>query len=154
MRFDRFALLFLVTIVAGACSAGTSSTPLAPSATPAASSTSGAAMRVEVKLADSLKMAPAEIAVPVGQAVTFVVTNIGANTHEFFVVDEAEHVEDENEMTSMGGMSQDEANGISLKAGETKDLTVTFDSPGTMIAGCHEPGHYGGGMKAMIKVGS
>ena len=111
-------------------------------------------MRVEVKLADSLKMAPAEIAVPVGQAVTFVVTNIGANTHEFFVGDDAAQMEHENEMTSMCGMSQDEANGISLKAGETKDLTVTFDAPGTMIAGCHEPGHYGGGMKAMIKVGS
>jgi len=154
MRFDRFAPLILVTLVAGACSTGASPTPVAPSAAPTGSSTSGTAMRVEVKLTDSLKMDPAEIAAPVGQPVTFVVTNTGANAHEFIVGDEAVQMEHENEMTSMGGMSQDEANGISLKPGETKSLTVTFDAPGTIIAGCHEPGHYGAGMKAMITVGS
>jgi uncharacterized cupredoxin-like copper-binding protein len=54
----------------------------------------------------------------------------------------------------MGGMGQGDANGIALKPGETKELTVTFDSPGMVIAGCHEPGHYGGGMKATIEIGS
>lgn len=40
----------------------------------------------------------------------------------------------------------------SVKPGETKELTHTFDAAGQTIAGCHLPGHFGGGMKASVTV--
>lgn len=91
--------------------------------------------------------------VPIGVPVTFVVTNAGAIDHEFFVGDEDEQAEHEQEMAGMPGMSRDEPNGIGLKPGETKELTHTFASAGTTLVGCHVTGHYGAGMKAEITVG-
>jgi uncharacterized cupredoxin-like copper-binding protein len=52
----------------------------------------------------------------------------------------------------MGGMGHDEAEGIGLAPGETKELTYTFAGPGQMLAGCHVAGHYAGGMMASITV--
>lgn len=145
---SRLAILVLVGLTAAACSAGASVSA------PASSAPSGAdqGTRVSVTLTDALRMEPAEIVVPVGE-VTFVVTNTGAIEHEFLVGDEATQAEHESEMASMPSMGALE-NGISVKPGETGELTMTFDAPGTSIAGCHVPGHYGGGMKATIIIGS
>ena len=54
---------------------------------------------------------------------------------------------------AMGVMAHDEAMGIGLKPGQTKELTITFTGDGAMFAGCHVPGHYPAGMKATIGVG-
>ena len=153
MRIHRLAAFVLVLLLVGACSAGASSTP-STSPSFASSQPSGTATRLEVKLTDALKVEPAEVMVPVGRAVTFVVTNAGAIAHEFFVGDEAAQAAHEKEMSSMGGMGHEDANGIALKPGETRELTITFAAPGKIIAGCHEPGHYAGGMKATIEIGS
>jgi uncharacterized cupredoxin-like copper-binding protein len=140
----------LVLIVAACSGAGSTASPsaLATSPSPAASA---AAQRIEVKLTDELKMDPAEMTAKAGQPVTFVVTNTGAIEHEFYLGDEAMQAEQE-EMMQAGEMAHDTAEGMSLKPGETKELTYTFDSPGQTIAGCHVAGHYAGGMKAAITV--
>lgn len=44
----------------------------------------------------------------------------------------------------------DEPDGITLAPGETKEPTHTFATPGQYLAGCHVPGHYPAGMKAVI----
>jgi uncharacterized cupredoxin-like copper-binding protein len=139
---SRLALLSLILIVAACSTAG----PSAPGS-PAASATS----RIEVGLTDALRIEPAEMTVPAGVPVTFVVTNEGAIEHEFVLGDEPVQAAHEAEMAS-GGMGHDEANSITLDAGETKDLTFTFDEPGETLAGCHLPGHYDGGMRATITV--
>lgn len=41
---------------------------------------------------------------------------------------------------------------IEVAPGATGDLTYTFDEPGTLLLGCHEPGHYEAGMVATIVV--
>lgn len=133
------ALLF------AACSAGAG--PSAPAATPAL------ATRVEVQLTDSFGIELSSHAVPSGVPVTFVVTNVGAIEHEFYLGDEAAQGEHEMEMVQMGGMSHDEPDGIALKPGETKELTHTFAAAGTSVAGCHVAGHYAAGMRAEISVG-
>lgn len=150
-RLAALVLATLVSLIVAACSTSASSTPSTSAS--AAQSPSGSSTRIEVKLSDALKIEPVEIKVPVGRAVTFVVTNTGANSHEFYVGDEAEQTKHESEMASMGGMAHDEDNGIGLKPGETKELTMTFATAGAMIAGCHETAHYGAGMKAAITIG-
>ena len=93
------------------------------------------------------------MAVPAGEPVTFVVTNTGSIDHEFFLGDEAAQAEHEQEMQA-GGMAHDEPMGIGVEPGETKELTVTFPEAGTILAGCHVAGHYAGGMKANVEIGS
>ena len=84
-------------------------------------------------------MEPAEMTVKGGQPVTFVVTNTGAIDHEFYLGDEAGQTEQEQMMAS-GQMAHDTSESISLKPGETKQLTYTFAMAGQSLAGCHVAG--------------
>jgi uncharacterized cupredoxin-like copper-binding protein len=157
MRLSRLALLPAAALLIAACGSSTGSTT-APSSATSASPTSGPsasaeATRIEVQLTDELKIEPAEMTVPAGVPVTFVVTNTGAIDHEFFLGDEAAQAEHEQEMQA-GPMAHDEEMGIGVDPGQTKELTVTFPEAGSILAGCHVAGHYAGGMKANVEIGS
>jgi len=114
----------------------------------------GATTRIEVTLSDALTMSPAAMTVPAGVPVTFVVENAGTVLHEFTLGDDAEQAAHEEEMMAAGGMSmpKDEPMAIGVEPGKTKELTVTFDKAGAMLAGCHVTGHYAAGMKAVITI--
>jgi len=174
MRPVRLATLAVVALLAAACSAasGTPTWTFVPGASPApaassssaptsgsaaaspVASPSAAAVRIEVTLTDALKIEPAAMTVPAGASVTFVVKNTGTVLHEFTLGDEGEQMAHEQEMMASGGMSmpKDEPMAIGVQPGTTKELTVTFDKPGSMLAGCHVAGHYAAGMKATITV--
>jgi uncharacterized cupredoxin-like copper-binding protein len=156
MRLSRLVFVPVAVLLVAACSSGTGSTatPSGPAAASpsVAPSTSAEATRIEVQLTDALRIEPAEMTVPAGMPVTFVVTNAGAIEHEFYLGDEGAQAGHEQEMLEMGGMRHDEPEGIAVDPGETKELTYTFAEPGETLAGCHVVGHYGGGMKAMITV--
>lgn len=149
-RLASISGLAAVAVLVAACGGSGSSSPPAASASPAAESAGATATRVEVSLTDALKIEPATIAVPAGQPVTFVVTNTGKAEHEFVVGDAEVQAEHEEEME--GGHMEDDDNAIAVPPGETRELTMTFDKPGTTLAGCHVTGHYGGGMKAEIVI--
>lgn len=138
------SLAAIVALVVGACSSGSDA-----SAAPAAD-----AVRIDVTLSDALRIEPATLTVPAGVPVTFVVKNTGSMLHEFVLGDEAVQAEHEEEMAAHGGMTMeiDEPNAIGVDAGTTKELTYTFEAPGTVYAGCHVVGHYMAGMKATITV--
>lgn len=138
---SRLGLVPLLVMVA-ACSTGS----------PASTAPTAALTRIEVALTDAMRIEPGMMTVPAGVPVTFVVTNVGALDHEFYLGDEAAQAEHEQEMQSMGGMVHDEAEGIAVDPGQTKELTFTFAESGETLAGCHVTGHYGGGMKATITV--
>lgn len=97
---------------------------------------------------------PASIEVAAGETVTFEVANVGEAVHEFVLGDTGTQQAHEEEMAEMGGgMAHDEPNALVLQPGETKTLTWTFSEPGTLLYGCHEPGHYDAGMVGEITVG-
>jgi uncharacterized cupredoxin-like copper-binding protein len=156
-RLATLSMLVLAVALA-ACGGSSAGTPAGtPAATPAATGEAPAAagpVRVEVTLTDKLKMEPSAITVPAGVPVTFVVTNTGTVLHEFVVGDEEVQAEHEEEMKEAGGMTmaEDEPDAIGVEPGQTKELTMTFDEPGTTIAGCHVVGHYGAGMKATVTI--
>ena len=141
MNLSRLGLVPLLLLAAACSLAGSAST-----------SPSGAPTRINVTLTDAMRIEPATMTVPAGVPVTFVVTNVGAIDHEFYLGDEAAQVAHEQEMQSMGGMVHDEPEGIALDPGQTKELTFTFAEPGNTLAGCHVAGHYAFGMKAAITV--
>ena len=152
MRPSRLALVPALVLAITACSGtGATSLPSTAPSSPSAASPSAAAETIEVKLTDALRMEPAEMTVKAGQPVTFRITNTGAVDHEFYIGDETAQSKEEQKMMS-GEMVMDTPEGISLKPGESKDLTYTFATAGQTIAGCHVAGHYGGGMKAAITV--
>jgi uncharacterized cupredoxin-like copper-binding protein len=152
MRLHSLALAPALVLIIAACS-GASSTPSprADASPSAAGSTGAEAQRIEVSLTDALKMEPAEMTVKAGEPVTFVVTNTGAIEHEFYLGDEAMQAEQEAAMQA-GEMMHDTSEGVSVGPGETKELTYTFESAGSTLAGCHVAGHYDAGMKAVITV--
>ena len=154
MRLVRLAPLAAIAMIAAACSGGGAS-PAPTSPAPAESAqASAAATRIEVTLTDGLKIEPAAMTVPAGVPVTFVVTNSGTILHEFVLGDEAEQTAHEAEMAASGGMSmpEDEEMAIGVEPGKTKELTVTFDEPGSVLAGCHVVGHYAAGMRADVTI--
>lgn len=108
---------------------------------------------IEIEARDDLTFAPSSVEVAAGETVTFVVTNVGAAVHEFTLGDEHTQDEHEAEMQEMGGgMMHDEPNAVSLAAGETKELTWHFTDGGDVLFGCHQPGHYAGGMVGTVTV--
>lgn len=163
----RLALIPAAALLAAACStAGVPNSPSASAATAQPSATAVAASpvaspsasapavqtRIEVRMTDTLSFEPAVMTVPAGVPVTFVVTNAGVLDHEFYLGDETMQAHHEEEMLEMGGMSHDEPEGIAVDPGETKELTYTFTTPGSTLAGCHVAGHYAGGMRAAVTV--
>ena len=111
---------------------------------------------VEVVALDELSFEPGAIEVEAGETVRFVVTNAGSAVHDFYVGTEDEQMTHETEMGDTGmGMDHEadpEADALTLEAGETDELTVVFDEPGTVLFACHQPGHYDGGMIGTITV--
>jgi len=150
MSRRKLLLLPVVGLILAACTSGGSG-GVGSAALPSSTAPLGTPTRVAVNLSDALKMEPATISVPSGVAVTFVVTNAGATDHEFYLGDETAQAKHEDDM-QMGGMMDEDADGISLKPGETKELSHTFAQAGQILAGCHVAGHYTAGMKATITV--
>ena len=160
MRSTPLVSLALSALAVAAC-AGTSgaspSATVAPTATPSAApsaATSAASVRIEVSLTDAMTIEPDPMTVPAGLPVTFVVTNTGRIAHELTLGDEEAQEHHEQEMAEQGAtaMAHDEDNTILVEPGATKELVFTFDEPGSSLAGCHVPGHYAAGMRALITV--
>jgi uncharacterized cupredoxin-like copper-binding protein len=109
---------------------------------------------VTIQADDSLRFSPSAVTVRAGETVAFVVTNTGALPHEFVIGDEAVQAEHETEMKTGADAMEEMGNpiAISIAPGETRTLIYRFDTPGTLIYGCHVPGHYGAGMKGVITI--
>lgn len=124
--------------------------------TPAGDATSTATSgprTIEVAMRDELVYEPDAVAVSVGETVRFVVINAGEVVHEFYIGDETAQAAHEDEMAG-GGMQHADPAGISVEPGQTGEIEFTFEEPGELLIGCHEPGHYAGGMVATITVDS
>jgi uncharacterized cupredoxin-like copper-binding protein len=79
------------------------------------------------------------------------VTIEGKIPHDFTLGTADMQEEHEEEMAS-GQMMLEEPNAFDLEPGETREMTWTFTTPGQVLYGCHEPGHYAGGMVGTIAV--
>jgi uncharacterized cupredoxin-like copper-binding protein len=125
---------------------------LAACGAPQAASTLTPAAAVKVVLTDAMRMDPADLTARLGVPVTFEITNTGKIEHEFYIGSEAEQTAHDAEM--LAGPMHEHLNGVGVAPGETRTLTYTFERAGTVLAGCHVPGHYAAGMVARILVTS
>lgn len=118
----------------------------------------GAGERViRIEALDSLAFEPDRVSVEPRETVRFVVSNTGASLHEFILGPESVQVAHE-EASAMGEEGHGELHvdgqlaALELEPGATAEATVTFEAEGEVIFGCHEPGHYDGGMFGTVTV--
>ena len=124
---------------------------------------------------------PSSLTVHVGDTVTFRFVNTDTVRHEAVIGDASYQARHAASMAAMGsgttgsstpvasttttmapmhGMARaprlhpgmSDPNAVSVEPGATGELTFTFGKPTQLIIGCHEPGHYEAGMKAVISV--
>ena len=123
-------------------------TMLAACSTPA----TDAVRTIEVTMTDDLRYDPEAITVTAGETVRFVVRNEGAAVHEFLIGTEEEQAAFEAEMSDGHGDDHGDEAGVSVDPGAAGEFSYTFAEPGELLIGCHEPGHYDGGMVAVVTV--
>ena len=102
-------------------------------------------------MSDELRYEPADINVTAGETVRFNVTNDGAAVHEFLIGDEAAQAKFAAEMAAGDSHGHTDA-GVTVAPGESETFEYTFEEPGELLVGCHEPGHYEAGMVASINI--
>lgn len=117
-----------------------------------AADASQAESEILVTASDDLSFDPSAIEISAGEVVTFMVRNEGENDHEFVLGDEAFQAQHEKDMEE-GNHTSAMDNSITVAPGETEKLTWKFTDAGSLEFGCHEPGHYEGGMLGTIEVG-
>lgn len=99
---------------------------------------------------------PDRIEVDAGEQVAFVVTNPNDIAHEVYIGIMADQMA--HHAVHMAAPSAGQANvvhggyGIFLLPRETGVVSYHFDTAGEIMIGCHLPGHWEAGMKAIVTV--
>ena len=87
-----------------------------------------------------------------GEVVTFIITNKGQLNHEFSIGDKEEQKAHLEMMKKMPDMVHEDGNTMTLKPGETKELTWKFKGNPNIVFACNIPGHFEAGMVAKGKI--
>jgi uncharacterized cupredoxin-like copper-binding protein len=95
---------------------------------------------------------PSAMAVATGQTVRFVFRNEGTVVHEALIGDATLQAEHDAGMRTGAAHAPGGLPMVSVAPGATGELVYAFTRPGTILIGCHEPGHYALGMRAVITV--
>lgn len=98
---------------------------------------------VEISMVD-IDFRPEEVTVRSGTTVRFVFTNNGRIVHDATFGDEAHQRDVESRRAKRDG--------VILDPNKTGDYVRTFTTPGTLIIGCHQAGHYEAGMRIRLTV--
>ena len=107
---------------------------------------------VEVVMRD-IAYDPTTVTVQAGETVKFVFRNVGEAVHDAFIGDEAAQAEHEKEMRESEGRHHGgDHHAVTVEPGDTASLTYTFERAGSLLIGCHQPGHYEAGMKLMVAI--
>jgi uncharacterized cupredoxin-like copper-binding protein len=115
---------------------------------------------IEVRMDDQMRFTPSQIDVQAGETIRFVVHNAGKIEHEMVLGhDEAirEHAQAMKRDAAQGqahGADHRHGTGaaITVGAGQTGELVVTFRQATTLQMACLIPGHYEAGMRGQVNV--
>ena len=111
-----------------------------------------AKVRVRVVTVDmqAIRYSTKLITVKAGELVDLRFRNTSTLTHEALIGDEKVQAEHEKMRAAMNMEQGDTKTMVTVRAGATKTLRYTFAKAGRTVIGCHEPGHYGSGMKLTV----
>ena len=111
---------------------------------------------VEVRMDDHMRFTPSSIDIQVGETIRFVVHNAGKTAHEMVLGSD----EDIRAHAQAMQQSQDHAHNpasaaaLSVAAGQTGELVVSFPKAQSLQMACLIPGHYEAGMRGRIQIGT
>lgn len=105
-------------------------------------------VRVEIRIHYS-QFIPAEVTVPHGVPLTFVLVNEDPIDHEWLIGDAAFH---ERHRTGTEPAHGDRPDEVSIPAFSAAQTTLTFDEPGDVVFICHFPRHEAYGMIGVLHV--
>jgi uncharacterized cupredoxin-like copper-binding protein len=119
--------------------------------TAAAETDDGDAPVIEIEMLE-FTYEPSSIEVAAGETAVLRFINHGEVEHEAMIGDA--HMQEEFAASDDHGDHGDGHHGdtmaVTVAPGESVDLTVEIDEPGTVYIGCHLPGHYDAGMQAAL----
>lgn len=115
---------------------------------------------ITVNMDDKMRFTPSQIDVNAGETIRFVVTNSGLTAHEMVLGSDEDiraHVEAMKQAAAKGSShGSDHPHGtgaaISVAAGQTGELVVTFAQATRLQMACLIPGHYEAGMRGTLQV--
>lgn len=110
---------------------------------------------VEVTMSEgngTMTYAPNEIDVTMDEQIKFIVKNVGALKHEFFLDSFKHNASHKIEMQKNPEMEHDDPNAQSIEPGQQKEIIWRFSKPGTFEFACLIPGHYEAGMHGKVVV--
>ena len=114
---------------------------------------SKATRTIKVDTKDSMRYEFSEnLNIQAGEVIKFVVTNVGKIPHEFSVGDKDEQIAHQKMMEKMPDMVHEDGNTVTVKPGETKELTWKFTGGADIVFACNIPGHFQAGMFKKAKV--
>lgn len=94
------------------------------------------------------RFSPEQMTFSRGDKVRFVIRNTDPIDHEFILGDEEVQARHEFGTDAEHGTIPGE---VTILAGDEGSTTYAFDRRGTLIYGCHLPGHYGYGMRGTVR---
>ena len=113
---------------------------------------------IAVRMDDQMRFTPSSIAVQAGETIRFVVHNAGATAHEMVLGSAQEiaaHAQGMKQAASSSNTAPHQHGQgveITVAAGQTGELVVSFPVAGTVEMACLIPGHYEAGMRGTIAV--
>jgi uncharacterized cupredoxin-like copper-binding protein len=107
---------------------------------------------VQVNMADTMRFTPASISVKQGETIRFVVRNSGKVKHEFVLGTEKELKEHYEQMKKFPEMEHADSNMVTVDPGQAGEVIWQFTKAAPVEFACLYPGHFGAGMKGLIKV--
>ncbi len=146
MRVGPAALLLTAaSVILGACS--TAGPPTSETSSP---------RTVDLTMTEQMTFEPTRIDVLPGETVVFRVRNVSNESHEAYIGTEEEQrlhetvhavrAAEEQTTTTHSGYA------VHVAPFGTGELVATFDQAYEFVIGCHYPGHYAAGMRAVIDV--
>jgi uncharacterized cupredoxin-like copper-binding protein len=111
---------------------------------------------VDLTMTDEMTFAPDRIEVRAGETILFRVRNASDQAHEAYIGTEAEQRLHELDHSGFGpddqGSTSHMGYGVHVAPFGTGELTSQFDADTEYVVGCHYPGHYDAGMRAVVDV--
>ncbi len=149
-RLPLIAGIVALTTLVAACGESRQSSSDATSNAPAAP----AGTRIVDVTMEDIKFDQTRLTVTTGETIDFRFANTGRVPHDAFIGDADAQMEHDAEMAHMGDASTHSMGeaAITVQPGAAGELSYTFAQPGTYEVGCHQPGHYGAGMKIEVTV--
>lgn len=142
----RNGVVMTVAFVLAACLGGEGDTRASPGPSP----------RIVELSMDGMRFDPDQVEVRLHETVRFVVRNPEGIPHELFIGSETEQVTHREVHASTAPQEQADVPhygyGAFIPAFGTGQFEYRFDASGEVMIGCHLPGHWEAGMRALIVV--